>query len=190
MTLGNTFPSLLWTPLHSIDLFFPAPLHVFLTPFYFFFFFLFLHLSLHGQRFPSIGMEYEWQVVHFKDKTDGRVESWKKLYGKIPHLYFYFHFKILIHSNFSVSPSFFLSVVSCETLCLLFNSFSWIKPKQYSLKFQGQWRREWLPSQRLSQKGGNMQQDLKGMSELKCLSLSFWNLCALDFQQTLDWALF
>lgn len=60
----------------------------------------------------------------------------------------------------------FLSVVSCETLCLLFNSFSWNKPKQYSLKFQGQWRREWLPSQRLSQKGGNMQQDLKVSSAL------------------------
>lgn len=55
-------------------------------------FFLFLHLSLHGQQFPSIGMEYEWQVVDIKDKTDGGAESWKQLYGKIPHLYFSFRF--------------------------------------------------------------------------------------------------
>jgi len=122
MTLGNTFPSLLWTPLHSIDLFLPAPLHVFLTPFYLLF--LFLHLSLHGQQFPSIGMECEWQVVDVKDKTDGGAESWKKLYGKIPHLYFSFHFKILIHNIFSCVAQFFLTAVSCETLRLLFNSFS------------------------------------------------------------------
>lgn len=81
-------------------------------------------------------------------------------------------FKFEFTAFFPVLPSFFLSVVSCETLCLLFNSFSWNKPKQYTVKFQGQWRREWLPSQRLSQKGGNMQQELKGMSELKCLSLN------------------
>lgn len=37
MTLGNTFPSsVLWIPLHSIDLFLPAPLHLFLTPLYLF----------------------------------------------------------------------------------------------------------------------------------------------------------
>lgn len=73
----------------------------------------------------------------------------------------FFPFLNFNSQHFSCVTQFFLSVVSCETLCLLFNSFSWNKPKQYPLKFQGQWRREWLPSQRLSQKGGNMQQDLK-----------------------------
>lgn len=82
---------LLWTPLHWIDILLPAPLHVFPTLFYYFFF-LFLHLSLDGQQFPSTGMEYEWQVIDITNKTKGGAESWKKWHGKIPHLYFSFHF--------------------------------------------------------------------------------------------------
>lgn len=130
MALGNTFPSPsdTFTLNRSPPACTPSclPHNVLL-----FFFFLFLHLSLDGQQFPSIGMEYEWQFIDITDKTKGGAESWKKWHGKIPHLYFSFHFKISIHSIFSCVALFFLSVVSHETLYLLFNSLFWNKPKQY-----------------------------------------------------------
>lgn len=127
MALGNTFPSPLDTFTLNRSPCSPSCLPRTILPF----FFLFLHLSLDGQQFPSIGMEYEWQVIDNTDKTNGEAESWKKWHGKIPHLYFSFHFKISIHSIFSCVALFFLSVVSQETLYLLFNRFFWNKPKQY-----------------------------------------------------------
>lgn len=114
-----------------------------------------------------------WMASHRRQRQNRwRSRIMEEMIWKNTSPLLFFPFLTFNSQHFSCVAQFFLSVVSCETLCLLFNSFSWNKPKQYSLKFQGQWRREWLPSQRLSQKGGNTQQDLKGMSELKCLSLN------------------
>lgn len=104
---------LFWTPLQSIDLLLPEPLHVF--PILFYFFFLFLHLSLDGQQFPSIGMEYEWQVIDITDERRSRILEefiWK---NTSPILFFPF-LNFNSQHFFLCCPVFSLCSVSRDTL--------------------------------------------------------------------------